>query len=554
MANRFRMGGFERKILIAFLILSVVPTFIIAFFGVRYFGSYVDRLSNVALRDSFRNSMEIARQYSMKLESDASAMALRLRDDYRAGGEYRARAESPVTESNKATEKKKTAETFLTGPVESREAHFSALYVLDGDTWRLKSSYPSRIERLDLDLTFEAPAEDARPRKIPFTDQDVVGFGVREGEDKLLVSGFTLQPGMMEMMRQTGTDLSRYSSVGLYVDILRRYSLFVIGALVLIMAVAAAVASRLIARRISYPIQELAAATDRIASGDLEHRVTVKAKDEIQSLVSSFNNMTQELEENKRNLIAMARREAQVARDFEIARQVQQNLFPETLPVEAGWDFAASCRPARAVGGDYYDMFEVSPGKVLFAQGDVAGKGLGASLVMAGVHAVVRSSAGVLPENPAKLVSELNSYLIGSSADETFVTMFLGLLDCKKGKIWYVNCGHPPAIVIKPGNGKPEDLTHGGPLLGIIPGDNYETGECKLSRGDTLVLVSDGVTEATNPVGEMFDHGRFVATSTRYAGLPARETMRSLIEEVDKFAADAEQADDISVMVLKRTT
>jgi len=83
-AKRFRMGGFERKILIAFLVLSVAPTFIIAFFGVRYFGSYVDRLSNVALRDSFRNSMEIARQYSMKLEQDASAMALRLRDDYRA--------------------------------------------------------------------------------------------------------------------------------------------------------------------------------------------------------------------------------------------------------------------------------------------------------------------------------------------------------------------------------------------------------------------------------------------------------------------------------------
>jgi len=108
------MGGFERKILIAFLVLSVVPTFIIAFFGVRYFGSYVDRLSNVALRDSFRNSMEIARQYSTKLESDASAMALRLRDQYRANGESRATG-------------KGKAEAFLTGPVESREARRSSL-------------------------------------------------------------------------------------------------------------------------------------------------------------------------------------------------------------------------------------------------------------------------------------------------------------------------------------------------------------------------------------------------------------------------------------------
>jgi serine phosphatase RsbU (regulator of sigma subunit) len=541
------MGGFERKILIAFLILSVLPTFIIAFFGIRYFGSYMDRLSNVALRDSFRNSMEIARQYSMKLESDASAMALRLRDDYRVNGS------SGALGQGRAAKEKRSAGAFLAGPVESREVHFAALYVLDGEVWRLESSYPSPIDRLDLELTFEAPAADARPRKIPFSDQDVVGYGVVEGRDKLLVSGFTLRPGMMDMMRQTGTDLSRYSSVGLYVNILRRYSLFVIGALVLIMAVAAAVASRLIARRISYPIQELAAATDRIAAGELDHRVTVKAKDEIQSLISSFNNMTQELEENKRNLVAMARREAQVARDLELARQVQQNLFPEALPVEEGWDFAATCRPARAVGGDYYDIFEVAPGKVLFAQGDVAGKGLGASLVMSGVHAVIRSSAGALLHKPEQLISELNAYLIASSADETFVTMFLGLLDCKKGKIWYINCGHPPAIVIEPGNGKPEDLTEGGPLLGIIPGENYETGECKLKSGDTLVLVSDGVTEATNPVGEMFDHGRFVATSTRYADLPARETLRAIIEEVDRFAAESEQADDISVMILKRT-
>jgi sigma-B regulation protein RsbU (phosphoserine phosphatase) len=398
----------------------------------------------------------------------------------------------------------------------------------------------------------ESDARQGGSHKVLFEDQDVVAAGVMSADDRLLVSGYLLEPGMMDMMRKTGEDFSRYSSVGLYVSVLRRYTIIVISVLAVLVAIASAAASRLLAKRISHPIQELANATDRIAQGDLSHRVDVHARDEIGSLVSSFNNMTQELQENKERIISMATREAQVARDFEIARAVQQNLFPEVLPTQTGWGFAATCLPAKAVGGDYYDVFEIAPGKVLFAQGDVSGKGLGASLVMASVHAIIRSWGGASSDDPARLIDELNQYLITSSSPDTFVTMFIGLLDCARAKLWYVNCGHPPGIVRRSKDGDIQSLTEGGMPLGIIAANGYAAGKCRLADGDTVVLVSDGVTEAFNRDGAMFEEKRLVETVIASEHLTADETMGKVIGEVDEFAQGCEQADDISVLVIRK--
>jgi serine phosphatase RsbU (regulator of sigma subunit) len=534
MWNPFRSGGFERKLLIFFLVLSVTPTLLIAIFGARYFAGYLERLSNVALRESFRNSMEIARHLSTKLEHDAATASLHLADSF--GRRSRSL----------------TLKDFLRGVVEREDADFAAVYSQEDDAWHLEASYPDDPDRIDAKIPLDRAPSGTAPDKIILSDSDVIASATMHRDGRLLVSGFLLESGMMDMMRKTGEDYSRYSSVSLYVDILRNYSIIVISALVVIMAVSSAVASRVLAKRISYPIQELANATDRIASGDLEHRVNVTAKDEIRSLISSFNNMTQELQENKKNLIAMAKREAQVARDFEIARQVQQNLFPDMLPSQPGCDFAATCRPARAVGGDYYDVFEVSPGTVLFAQGDVAGKGLGASLVMASVHAIVRSWAATHQRDPSKLVQELNVYLKSSSAPETFVTLFLGLLDCSTGTVWYVNCGHPPALWIRSSGRDVADLTHGGPLLGILDGDSYDADEVSMSKGDTIVLVSDGVTEAVNIDGEMFGRRRLVETVTGDPDLTSTQRMEKLLDEVTRFSEGCEQADDISILVLRK--
>ena len=251
-------------------------------------------------------------------------------------------------------------------------------------------------------------------------------------------------------------------------------------------------------------------------------------------------------------LLEVAKREAQLSRDLEIAKQVQQNLFPKKLPSVPGWEFAGTCRSARAVGGDYYDIFEVAPGKVLLALGDVSGKGLGASLLMASVHSAIRSRAVTSIDDPSKLIAELNRHLLSSTSPETFVTLFLGLIDLDTGKLQYVNCGHPAPILLCQEGKKQERLTIGGPILGILDGVPYTKGEHYLKDGDVLVLFSDGVTEATNQKDEMFEEERLLEALSRTSELEASAVINLVLNTVDSFTAQCEQADDISVVIVRR--
>jgi len=313
--NPFRLGGFEGRLLGLFLILSVIPTVLIAIFGIEYFAGYVDRLSNVALRESFHNSMEIARYLSMRLERDARHTTSLIAGDFRDHRPGAVRIDE-----------------FLREAVPRHDADFAALYTLDGDTWDLVASYPEGLARLDSEITLDMVSPETGPQKIVYADQDVVASGLRLGPGSVIVSGFMLEPGMIDMMRKTGEDYSRYSAVGLYVNILRRYSVLVIVVLVAVMIVSSAIASRLLAKRISHPIRELASATERIAKGDLDHKVEVNAKDEIQSLVTSFNNMTRDLREYKKNLVRAER----IAAWRDVARRIAHEIKNPLTPIEIG--------------------------------------------------------------------------------------------------------------------------------------------------------------------------------------------------------------------------
>ena len=275
------------------------------------------------------------------------------------------------------------------------------------------------------------------------------------------------------------------------------------------------------------------------------------SREDRELLLSVARQMGMTLENTE--LLEVAKREAQMSRDVEIARTVQQNLFPQKLPVSAGWEFAGFCRPARAVGGDYYDIFEPIPGKVLIALGDVSGKGVGASLLMASVHAAIRSRAGSLADRPATLIAEVNRHLTETCPPGTFVTLFFGTLDLDSGILHYVNCGHPPAILWHNDGRGPEQLTEGGPVLGIMDADVFAAGECKLVSGDNVIVYSDGVTEATNASEEMFEDPRLIEAVAGAANCSAPDLVKSIVKAVDDFAEQQEQADDISVLVVRRS-
>jgi nitrogen fixation/metabolism regulation signal transduction histidine kinase len=313
--NPFKIGGFEGRLLGIFLVLSVIPTVLIAVFGMEYFTGYVDRLSNVALRESFHNSMEIARYLSMRLDRDARRTTSLIAADFRERRPGAVRIDD-----------------FLRETVPRHDADFAALYTLDGDSWKLVALYPERAARIDSEIRLDMVSPETGPQKIVFTDQDVIASGLRLGPGSVIVSGFILEPGMIDMMRKTGDDYSRYSSVGLYVNILRRYSALVIVVLVAVMIAASAIASRFLAGRISHPIRELADATERIATGDLDHRVEVNAKDEIRSLVTSFNNMTRDLREYKKNLVRAER----IAAWRDVARRIAHEIKNPLTPIEIG--------------------------------------------------------------------------------------------------------------------------------------------------------------------------------------------------------------------------
>ena len=251
-------------------------------------------------------------------------------------------------------------------------------------------------------------------------------------------------------------------------------------------------------------------------------------------------------------LLEVAKREAQQARELEMAREVQRNLFPKDLPQAEGWEFAAICRPARATGGDYYDMFAIDSEHVAFALGDVSGKGLGPSLVMASVQSMVRSGLRRKGTELSNLMGELNDHLLESTSPEMFITLFIGVLNVKTGHVRFVNGGHPPPVLVAKQGAASIRLEERSIMVGILPGFEYREGEAHLEAGSSLVLFSDGVTEAAATIEEMFGEERLLEVLNKAGGGAASAILDSVLEAVDGFTGPAEQSDDISLVVIRR--
>jgi sigma-B regulation protein RsbU (phosphoserine phosphatase) len=238
--------------------------------------------------------------------------------------------------------------------------------------------------------------------------------------------------------------------------------------------------------------------------------------------------------------------------DLEMAWQVQQRLFPRALPAPPGWEFAAACRPARIVSGDYYDLFEVLPGQIAFALGDVSGKGFGAALVMAGLHALIRTRLPHRTTDLGALVEEINAYLLATTPPDLFVTLFLGLLDTFTGQLRYVNAGHPRPVLLRGTGGEVTRLAEGGTVAGILAESCYGEGQAELGTEGLLAVFSDGITEATNESGVLFRE-QGVLDVLHASGLSsAAVILTQLLETVDRFMDGVEPVDDISLIIVRK--
>ena len=201
--------------------------------------------------------------------------------------------------------------------------------------------------------------------------------------------------------------------------------------------------------------------------------------------------------------------------ELEVAKLIQQNFLPKQLPELSGWQVAAYYRPAREVGGDFYDVIPLPGGKIGFVVGDVTDKGVPAALVMAATRSVLRASAQRLVE-PGETLERVNEHLCPDMPEKMFVTCLYGVLDPETGHFRFANAGHDLPYV-KTAEGS-EELRARGMPLGLMPGMPYEEKETVLQPGDSLLLHSDGVVEAHDPDGEMFGFPRLKQCVADYPG------------------------------------
>ena len=235
--------------------------------------------------------------------------------------------------------------------------------------------------------------------------------------------------------------------------------------------------------------------------------------------------------------------------ELEVARLIQQNFLPRELPELQGWQVAAYYRPAREVGGDFYDVIPLSDGRVAFVVGDVTDKGVPAALVMSATRSVLRASAQRLIE-PGIVLERVNEHLCPDMPAKMFVTCLYGVLDPATGLLRFANAGHDLPYV-NTADGVVELRARGMPL-GLMPGMAYEEKEAVLQPGESVLLHSDGVVEAHDPERDMFGFPRLKETVADAPG--GQALIDRVLADLDAFTGpSAEQEDDITMVTLERS-
>ena len=242
-------------------------------------------------------------------------------------------------------------------------------------------------------------------------------------------------------------------------------------------------------------------------------------------------------------------------KELDVAYRLQQSILPKHFPKTDAYEIYASMTPAKEVGGDFYDYFEVEPGKIGFAVADVSGKGMGAALFMAISRTLLHANA-MAGLSPGACLSRVNKLLCVENESTMFVTLFYGILDTATGEVVYANGGHnaPYRVDDAEGEGeaKPVDRT-GGLALGIDESAHYAEATVRLDPGDSLFLYTDGITEAFDREGRQFGEGRLAELLTESRALDPRAMLESVTQAIRDFAGEAEQTDDITCLVLKVT-
>lgn len=336
-------------------------------------------------------------------------------------------------------------------------------------------------------------------------------------------------------------------------------ALLVVSILFLIVELVALVIGVSLTHSITRAVSCLYQGTQRVIQGDFSSRIPIYGKDQLAELGSSFNSMTENLE----RLLAVAKEKERLQAELQIAREVQEQLYPKVTPALRTLKLMAICQPARMVSGDYYDYLCLPDGRLALAFGDVAGKGISAALLMATIQSAMRmelrtsramaapAAGGQLVSLPtSSMVSDLNQQLHATTSPEKYATFFFALYNEDTGELHYTNAGHLPPLLVR--NGSAVRLEVSGTVVGAFPLARYEDNRVQLESGDLLVCYTDGITEPENEYGEEFGEERLVDVVTKNVEQSEAKIVSSILEAVHQWTSAAEQPDDMTLLLVRK--
>jgi sigma-B regulation protein RsbU (phosphoserine phosphatase) len=308
----------------------------------------------------------------------------------------------------------------------------------------------------------------------------------------------------------------------------------------------------LLQRMVGRPVKELTAASAKLGSGNLEVSLSIKTKDEIEELADTFAKMAAQLQDYITNLTQMTGEKERFGAELDVATKIQASMLPcifPAFPERKDFDLYASMEPAKEVGGDFYDFFLIGENTLVVVMADVSGKGVPAALFMIITKTLIKNNAQY-GKSPKGVFETVNNLLCENNEAAMFVTAFMGYFDIPTGRFTYVNAGHNPPLIKR---GKCFEWLKEKPgfILAGMDDMSYKQYEVTLKPGDELFLYTDGITETVNQKEELFTDLRLLETANRYLDLPLKEFTESIKYEIDKFADGAEQADDITMLVLR---
>ena len=377
-------------------------------------------------------------------------------------------------------------------------------------------------------------------------DMEVTGFSNFEavslasdskpGDKIPVVAAFSARPSRLN--RVLFASLGDWSSLPIIL-------LMVAGGLFLLIEAGALVTGAVMTRTMTRSVSELYKATQRVKAGDLSYRIRDVRNDQLGALAGSFNEMTVSVA----RAIEEQRQRERLESEIAIAREVQNQLFPRTVPRVPGLHLVASCRAARMVSGDYYDFITLGDAELAFIVADIAGKGISAALLMASLQASLRSQ--LLDEqrigSTAEVIARLNRHLITTTPEDRFATLFFAIYNWQTHVLRYTNAGHLPPLYFSSAGVSRLDV--GGTIVGMFRDCQFEQGVLTLEPGSLLAVYTDGLSEPENPYGEQFGRQRILEVIERNRGQRPEAILDALVAAVDHWASTPEQSDDMTILL-----